>query len=169
MNRITRGVVLIVFLLLVAACGDDADSAELPPAGDDVPAAAGACLEGTEDCNDTLFPGDEPITPPPSGDSQGMPIDGGGLTVAEALAGDAAGVILVTGYYVDSGSGPLLCEALAESYPPQCGGASIPLADTSAVDPDSVQTVEQTSWSDDPVIVVGEIVDGMLVPTPTSL
>jgi hypothetical protein len=168
MTRIVRGVVLLTFLLVVAACGDDADSAELPPAGDDAPPAAGACLEGTEDCNDTLFPGDEPVTPLP-GDSQGMPIEGGGLTVAEALETDAAGVIAVTGFYVDTGSGPMLCDALAESFPPQCGGASIPLADISPVDPESIQTNQGTSWSDDPVFVVGEIVDGTLVPTPTSL
>jgi hypothetical protein len=159
---------LLVFLLIVAACGDDADSAELPPAGDDAPPAAGACLEGTEDCEDTLFPGDEPVTPLP-GDSQGMPIAGGGLTVAEALETDATGIIMVTGFYVDSGSGPLLCDALAESYPPQCGGASIPLGDIAPVDPESIQSVQDTSWSDDQVIVVGEIVDGVLVPTPTSL
>lgn len=168
MTRSTRGLVLFVFLVLVAACGDDADGAQLPPAGDGVPPAAGTCLEGTEDCQDTLFPGDEPVTPLPGG-SQGMPVDGGGLTVAEALETDAIGIVMVTGFYVDSGSGPVLCEALAESYPPQCGGASIPLGDLSPVDPDGIQTVQGTSWSDDPVFVVGEIVDGTLVPTPTSL
>jgi len=167
MTTIRRGAVLLALLLVVAACGDD-ESAELPLAGDDVPPAAGTCLEGTEDCNDTLFPGDEPITPPPAGGSSGMPVDGG-LTVAEALATDAVGVIAVQGFYVDTGSGAMLCEALAESFPPQCGGASIPLADLSSVDPDGIQTNQGTSWSDDLVFVVGEIVDGVLVPTPMSL
>lgn len=163
-----RGAALLALLLVVAACGDDTESAELPLAGDDVPAAAGACLEGTVDCNDTLFPGDEPVTPPPGGDSSGMPIEGGGLSVADALATDASGVLIVTGFYVDSGAGPMLCDALAESFPPQCGGASIRLADTSAIDPDEIQTEQTTFWTDSPVIVVGEIVDGVLVPTPMS-
>lgn len=94
---------------------------------------------------------------------------GNGLSISDALSTDAAGPLMVRGYYVDSGSGPMLCEALAESFPPQCGGASIPLGDLSAVDPDSIQTERSTSWSDDALFVLGEIIDGVLVPTEMSL
>jgi hypothetical protein len=58
---------------------------------------------------------------------------------------------------------------LAESFPPQCGGASIPLADTSAIDPDSINTNQGISWTDDEVFILGEIVDGVFVPTAMSL
>jgi hypothetical protein len=168
MTRIARRLpVLIVFLLLVAACGDQPDSAQLPPAGDDVPPAAGACLEGTEDCNDTLYPGDEPVDLPPSGDVSGQPLPPSeALTVSEAVGTE--GVIVVSGFYVDTGSGPMLCEALAESFPPQCGGASVPLADISPIDPDEIQTEQGTSWTDRVVTIVGEMVDGTLAPTPMS-
>jgi len=168
MTILRRGAAILALLLVVSACGDDATS-ELPPAGDDAPAAAGTCPEGTPDCNDTLFVDGEPQDGLlPGGDSSGMPA-GDGLTVSGALAADAAGPLMVRGFYVDSGSGPMLCEALAESFPPQCGGASIPLGDLSAVDPDSIQTNQGTSWSDDAVFVLGEIIDGVLVPTEMSL
>lgn len=160
---------LMALLLVLAACGDGATSAELPPVGDDAPQAAGACEEGTvEECNDTLFPGDEPVTPPPSGTSSGMPIPGGGLTIAEALETDATGILMVTGFYFDDGDGPMLCEMFAESLPPQCGGATIALADITPIDPDSIRSESGVSWTDQPVIIVGEIVDGILVPTPMS-
>jgi len=168
MTNMQRGLAVLALLLVVAACGDSQDAAELPPVGDDVPPPAGACEEGTVDCNDTLFPGGEPqggITP--GGDSAGMPA-GGGLSVSEALQTDAIGPIAVHGFYVDSGTGPMLCEALAESFPPQCGGASIPLADISAIDPDSIRTDQGVSWSDNEVFIVGEIVDGVFVPTEMS-
>ena len=50
------------------------------------------------------------------------PVDLLPLTVRDALdAGDAA--VLVSGsLFVDSEGGVLLCEAIAESFPPQCGG-----------------------------------------------
>lgn len=170
MTTIRRTAAILALLLVVAACGDDQNSSELPPVGDDAPPAAGACIEGTIDCNDTLFPGDEPQESLPPGDRlAGTPIGGGGLSVAEALETDATGIIAVRGFYLDSGSGPMLCEMLAESLPPQCGGASLPMADASPIDPDSIQTNQGISWTDGEVFVVGEIIDGVLVPTPMSL
>lgn len=140
-----------------------------PPAGDDTSAAAAVCLEGPDDCNDTLYPGDEPLSDVAlGGDSVGMPA-GSGLNVSEALETDATGPISVHGFHADGGSGPMLCEAPAESFPPQCGGAPIPLADLSAVDPDSIQINQDTSWSDDEVLLLGEITDGVRVPTEMPL
>lgn len=159
--------VALALVLVGAACGDTSDAEQLPiDDGSANPAAT--CPEGTPDCSDTPFVDGEPTDGLPPGDSTGMPV-GGGLTVSEALATDATGPLSVTGFYVDSGSGPMLCEALAESFPPQCGGASLPLADLSAVDPESIQSEQGTSWSDDRVFVLGELVDGVLVPTPMSL
>ena len=163
MRRMAAAV--LALLLVVAACGDDQPSAELPSGGDAAVSgpAAGACPEGTPDCNDTPFGSDVP---------DGLPLDdsGGGdgaLPAVETALADAAGstgLISVRGFYVDSGDGPRLCEALAESVPPQCGGASIRLADETAVDPESIRTEGGTSWSDDVVLVIGEVDDGVLVP-----
>jgi hypothetical protein len=96
-----------------------------------------------------------------------MVVDGG-LTVSEALATVATGPIAVSGFVVEDAAGLRLCEVLLESYPPQCGGASIPLADTSTIDPDELQAAQGVVWTDSPVTVLGEIVDGTLVPTPLS-
>jgi hypothetical protein len=160
--------------LLAAACGDDDGSAgasgsgELPPD----PAAA-TCPEGTPDCNDTPGLSEPPILPgePDEGvapDSGTPMVVDGGLTVSEALATDAAGPIAVSGFVIGDAGGLRLCEVLLESYPPQCGGASIALADSSTIDPDELQAAQGVTWTDYPVTVLGEVVDGVLVPTPLS-
>ena len=95
-----------------------------------------ACLEGEPDCNDTLSPGDVPQDLPPSSDDEpgsitpiavGGALIGNGLTVADALATTAKGTLAVQGFVVDDGTGARLCDLLAESYPAQCGGDSMPV------------------------------------------
>jgi hypothetical protein len=85
------------------------------------------------------------------------------MTVAEAAA--ATGPATVTGFLVDVGGETRLCEALAESFPPQCGGPSITLTSLDQVDPDELKTEGDVTWTDVPVAVFGEIVDGTLVAT----
>ncbi len=92
----------------------------------------------------------------------------GGLSVGEALATDAVGVIAVRGFIVADDSGIRLCELLAESMPPQCGGAVVGVADLGSVDPDELKSAQGVTWTDFPVMVFGELVDGILVPTPLS-
>ena len=169
MSRLTRGAAIVALLLAVAACGDDTGEASLPTVGDDVGDPTATCLEGTEDCNDTLFPGDEPQDGLAPGDADPSDLVGGEeLTVSDALEVPNGSAVLVRGFYVDSGDGPRLCEALAESFPPQCGGASVELTDIDQIDPDSIQSNQSTNWSDEPVVIVGQMVDGTLVPTPIS-
>lgn len=93
---------------------------------------------------------------------------GGGLTIDEALTTDATGILAVQGFVVADDSGIRLCDLLAESLPPQCGGASIAVADLDAVDPDELKSSQGVTWTDFPVTIVGEIIDGALVPTPLS-
>ena len=50
---------------------------------------------------------------------------GPGITIAQALDSDLDEPLLVNGFLVASGEEVLLCEALAESFPPQCGGDSL--------------------------------------------
>lgn len=76
-----------VVALTATACGA-ADTASSGAVSDEVPPAAGACLEGAEDCQDT---GGDMGAPPPS---DGLPADGGGVepgpgeaTEVEATAG----------------------------------------------------------------------------------
>ena len=50
-----------------------------------------------------------------------------------------------------------MCEALAESYPPQCGGASLTLVNPDATD--SLPLVEdgEVQWSPDIAILIGTV------------
>jgi hypothetical protein len=160
-----------ILALIAAACGGgEDDTAALPiNTGDDPAVIDAACLAGEPDCNDT--PGAEPQDLPPPGDQPGTSdgfVVGGGLTVTDALATDATGIIAVSGFVVADAAGVRLCEALAESFPPQCGGASILLEGLDQIDPDELSTEGDVSWTDFAVTVFGELIDGMLVAQPLS-
>ena len=179
----------VVVAVIALACGGgesiDRASGDLSPAefSSDDPVAEGsspkvsdACLAGAADCDDVpgntdepLFIGDEPRfgTDPGAGVS-GMVVDDG-LSIADALATDATGPIAVQGFVVADDSGIRLCDALAESYPPQCGGDSIEVGDLTTVDPDELNSAQGVMWTDHRVTIIGEIIDGVLVPTPMSL
>lgn len=145
-----------VFVLVLAACGggDGASDggADLP--GDtDAPGVAGACLAEDPDCEDIGDPNADPNLPTDATDEPITPSES--LTVSEVLAaGNIDGSFVVTRYlFVDAGGDAELCEAIAESYPPQCGGESIGVTgDLSAVDLTSDQGL---SWSDLPVLLEG--------------
>jgi hypothetical protein len=139
-------ILFAVFTLAVAACGGDTDSASELPANDDAAVsgpAAGACLEGEPDCNDT--PGGEPQDLPEPGTDSDPVVN---LSIADAAA--ASGQVTVTGFLVDVAGESRLCEALAESFPPQCGGASITMTSLDQIDPDELQTEGDVTWTDFP-------------------
>ncbi len=180
------------FVLVVAACGGDSDEGEVAPApttvaagnedpavlppnpdpGDD-PATAGACLEGEPDCNDIGVITDEPLDLPIGSDDEpgdvvtgsGALVDGG-LTVSEALDTTATGIIAVQGFLLDDGSGARLCELLAESMPPQCGGASVSIENFEEVLGVPLANAQGVTWTDSTVTFFGELVDGTLVVDP---
>jgi len=180
--------VLAVVTLLSAACGSsdpepgsDLVAEELPinpDSGDDEPGTASACLAGEPDCNDD--PGvpdvgqdlppldDEPESGPVEVDdgevSTGMPVVGG-LTVGEALATDATGILAVGGYGFDEGNGVRLCESLApggERF--ECGGASVVVEnlDLNEMGADIV-IHDGLSYTQDEIVLFGEMIDGVLV------
>lgn len=95
------------------------------------------------------------------------------LTVEEALAADSGHPVNVRGMLVASDAGAVLASALLESYPPQAGGETIPLAglDLSALV--GVNSVDASSageghgpaaisWTDHPVVLEGEVKEGVL-------
>lgn len=154
---------LAALALLLAACGGGDDTtAELPINDADEPGTiAATCLEGEPNCDDT--PGGEPQDLP-SGDSDGPAVPM--LTITDAA--DATGQVTVTGFLVDVAGESRLCEALAESFPPQCGGASVTLTSLDQIDPDELKTEGDVTWTDYQVTVFGEMVDGTLVVTPVE-
>lgn len=153
-------------LLLLTACGaaDTAgagagDGGTTPSTAtggrspaDDSRDAAAVCLEGASGCDDA-----------PTG--TGGPESGpdGSVPVADAVAAEIQGPFLMSGYYLGDGSGARLCESLAESFPPQCGGVSIPLDESGSTVDAPTTTEGDVTWTDAPVAVEGEIVDGVFV------
>jgi hypothetical protein len=106
MRRIRFLAPFLALAVLVAACGqagdDPIDSTDSPP-----PSSAGA-------------------TAPVLVIADGEP-SGAGMSVADALGHQATDDLLVVAgaLFVDAGGGVLLCDAIAESFPPQCGGDRI--------------------------------------------
>jgi hypothetical protein len=157
----------------------DQDTGELPVVSDDqvvdTPVVAGMCAPGEPDCEDTLVI-DPPVKdlPPPDDEeevtataddsgSSGMTIDGG-LTISEALATDATGILAVKGHFYDDGTGPGLCEGLiglGERY--GCDGeyVSITNFDNASAGMDLV-IHDGLTYTEELVTVFGELVDGSL-------
>jgi len=50
-----------------------------------------------------------------------------------------------------------------------CGGASIEVTDLSTIDPDDLTETQGVTWTDQAVTILGEIVDGSLVPDSFSI
>jgi hypothetical protein len=168
-----RSVITFTALLLVlAACGADVGTGDLPINDNpvDTPTPIATCIEDEPDCNDMGVTGDTPQDLPNDGDvvspSSGMVVDGG-LTISEALESSATGVLAVQGYLLDDGSGARFCEVLAESYPPQCGGASVSIVGYDEVVSVPLSSSDGTTWTDDTFVVFGEMVDGVLTVDPT--
>ena len=152
----------------------------MPPNDDPggTPAIVGTCLEGEPDCLDTLEPGQEPQDlpdhdlPVPTRDEEPGAVSGGmlvagGLTVSEALATDATGILAVSGFLFDDRSGARLCELLAESLPPLCGGESIAVTGYEEVIGVPMVSAQGVTWTDQSVSLFGEIIDGILVVDPS--
>lgn len=80
-------------------------------------------------------------------------------TIAEASEGTGAAEL--EGFVVERDGVAKLCEALLESFPPQCGEPSVVIANIEALDA-AFATEQGVSWTDLSVSVVGTVDDGVL-------
>lgn len=164
-------------LLLITACGDgnDTDTGDLPPAPtdqvDDV-STEPACLPDEPDCDDTIVvpDGGQDLESPGSDgtNASGMTV-GGGLTVDEALTRTPDdGILAVTGFFFRDAGGTFLCSLLAESFPPQCGGAVLEL-DGPATEfvTAEINDAQGVQWTDATVSMFGIVSDGVLTVDAT--
>jgi hypothetical protein len=135
----------VVLLLGLAACGgnqaDDTDSTGT----DDVGEAAGACLAGSDDCDDI---------PTGTGGPESNP--DGSVDVDAAVTAGIQGPFLISGFYLKDDSGERICSSLMESFPPQCGGTSLSLRRASEADL-QVTSSGGVTWSESPLTFEGEI------------
>lgn len=90
------------------------------------------------------------------------------LTVEQALSATPGQVIAVRGFILATSEQTVLCSALAESYPPQAGGASLTVT---GLDPEALVGLSSTAgqdglaevkWSDYWVTLTGVVNDGVL-------
>ena len=150
--------ILIVAALALTACATDAgdaDTAGLPVNdGEAPPLDEGTCLAGEPDCADDPSGGQDAID---------LPADLGDVTIADLLDGGPGGTVTVAGFIVATGDDVRLCEALAESFPPQCGGLSIPVEGFGEIELEGLPSEGDVTWSDFPITLQGEVVGGVFV------
>lgn len=108
-------------------------------------------------CGDSDSPDDGGSTDPTSAVVT-VADDADTLTVGELLdredQGQSGENVVVVAILLDDGSGLRMCEALAESFPPQCGGRSIEVVNPDVID---VELTEEQGvrWSEAPVQLLG--------------
>jgi hypothetical protein len=80
------------------------------------------------------------------------------LTVEEALEADPEELVVVRGFFVQTSREARLCSALAESYPPQCAGASVVLEGLPPEELPPLERAQGVAWADHPVTLRGYVV-----------
>lgn len=90
------------------------------------------------------------------------------LSVAAARAERSGRRVAVRGHAVTSADTTVLCEILAESWPPQPGGAVLPVEGLDVGDLPDARTLGHSAWTDEPVVVEGRLEGGVLHLGPAS-
>jgi hypothetical protein len=94
--------------------------------------------------------------------SAGAPIPSGGLSVGEAIASDLDGPLMVRGYVIARGGEFRLCEAILESFPPQCGEPSLRIEGPPRNELQRLMDAERQ------VSLLGDVADGEIRVSETS-
>lgn len=84
------------------------------------------------------------------------------VSIDEALASDSSEPLLVSGNLLVTADDVRLCSALAESFPPQCGGASLVVDGLDLATVDGLMTEGDVSWTDRPIELRGVVSDATL-------
>ena len=87
---------------------------------------------------------------------------GPGISIEEALETDSDEPLLVNGNLLVVNGESRLCSALAESFPPQCGGASLLITGLDLSQIDGLIVEGDVMWTDRPIQLAGVVSDGRL-------
>lgn len=87
---------------------------------------------------------------------------GPGISIEEALESDSDLPLLVHGNLLVLDGQARLCSALAESFPPQCGGASLLITGLTLAGMDGLSAEGDIMWTDRPIKLLGVVSDGVL-------
>ena len=103
---------------------------------------------------------------PPATAGIGM---GPGISIDEAIASDLDGALLVNGNLLAQGEEIRFCSALAESFPPQCGGSSLRVEGLNLDEVDGLLREGEVAWTDRPIQLLGDVEGDTLVVSTTSM
>jgi hypothetical protein len=92
----------------------------------------------------------------------GTSVPSAGVSVEQALQMKTDEPLLVKGFLVLDGGHARLCSALAESYPPQCGGPSLIVEGLPPSNRQGLKEAEGVAWSEREVAFLGTVDDGRL-------
>jgi hypothetical protein len=84
------------------------------------------------------------------------------LTVREALRAPEGSTVTVRGYVIVTGGTTFLAEMLAETYPPQPGGAVLALTGLDVAMLPATTSAGDTTWTNDQHSVTGRVEAGVL-------
>ena len=106
-----------------------------------------------------------------SGDQDSSPVSGvgPGISIAEALTSNLEGPLLVNGHLHVQNGVVRLCEVLAESLPPQCGGGILVVKGLDLKTMDGLTSAGSVTWSDQLVQVLGTVEGEVLTVAETVL
>lgn len=99
---------------------------------------------------------------------------GPGISVSDSLASDLDGPLLINGFLViqggehDDPEQVRLCDALAESFPPQCGGDSLLVEGLDLKSIEGLMSEGPVSWTDKVVQLLGAVEGDVLTVSTTS-
>ena len=142
-------VAAILAIPALSACSDDGGSAESP--------APPAVTTATA-----------PDVPSPAA---GIMLSDAGASVAEALASPVSeDLVVVRAHVLVAADGSArLCDALRESMPPQCGGASMGLENLPSGFLTGLSEAQGVHWTDEPAQLIGRVRDDVFVNDPEAL
>ena len=104
------------------------------------------------------------------GDSVSDSVSGGGpgISISEAFTSNLKGPLLVNGLLHVQNGQVRLCETLAESFPPQCGGRFLVVKGLDLMTVEGLTSEGSITWSNQPVQVLGTVGGEVLTVAGTS-
>jgi hypothetical protein len=108
----------------------------------------------------------EPATQPPPA-SAGIAA-GPGISIDEAIAFGSAEPVLVNGWIRSEGGEIRFCDAMAESYPPQCVGTSLVVEGVKLEEVDGLSRVGDVAWTEQTQLL-GVVADGKITVSENAM
>jgi hypothetical protein len=107
----------------------------------------------------------EPAPQPPAIAGIGA---GPGISIDEAIAFESNEPLLVNGNIWADGDKVYFCDAVAESYPPQCAGVRLEVVGVKLAEVDGLQRVGEIAWTERTQLL-GVVADGKITVSENAM